>query len=198
MRDLEGSIHEQRTAQGAEGCVKTAVDLARYRRLLLDVGPTWLIETGTFSGMSACWFADAGCHVVTIDTHPQVNDDVAMHPGVTWITGNSVDRHIVDRVRRLVLDAPPVMVVLDSDHSADHVHAEMLAYAPMVTVGSYLVVEDGIVRWLPEQLAVYGSSPLDAIELFLAEHGDDWIVDTEIEDMLPTTQHPSGFLRRVS
>lgn len=200
MRDLQQSIWDQRHAQGAEGCVKTASDLERYRRLLADVHPAVIIETGTFSGVSACWFADeARCWVITIDTHPQVAEDVASHPRVTWVTGNSVDKRVVDEVRHLIGAARPVMVVLDSDHSADHVHAEMLAYAPLVTVGSYLVVEDGIVRWLPEQLPHYGnSSPLDAVELFLAENPDDWVVDTDIEDMLPTTQHPSGWLRRVS
>lgn len=200
MRDVDGSIAEQRSAQGAEGCVKTPSDLARYRRMLAAVAPAWIVETGTFSGKSACWFADvADCRVVSIDTHPQVADDVAEHSSVFWLLGNSVDDRVVNIARRLVVSDAPVVVVLDSDHSADHVYAEMLAYSPMVTVGSYMVVEDGIVRWLPEQLPHYKhSSPLDAIERFMAAHGDDWAIDTELEDMLPTTQFPSGWLRRIA
>lgn len=198
MIDLAGSIDEQRHGQGAEGCVKTASDLARYRRLLGEVKPAWIVECGTFSGKSACWLADVGqCHVVTIDTHPQVAPEVHSHHAVTWLKGNTLDQ--VDKVRRIIGHAMPVLVVLDSDHSAEHVYAEMIAYAPLVSAGSYMVVEDGIVRWLPEQLAVYReSSPLDAIERFLAEHPDEWQVDAELEDMLPTTQNPSGWLRRVS
>lgn len=200
MIDLEASIEEQRHAQGVCGCVKTASDLERYQHLLALVRPAWIVETGTFSGKSACWFAEVGdCRVISIDTHPQVADDIAQHPSVIWMLGNSTEPFVVNLVRRLVIEADPVMVVLDSDHSADHVYAEMVAYAPMVSVGSYMVVEDGIVRWLPEQLAVYGnSSPLDAIERFMDEHGDDWVIDAEIEDMLPTTQFPSGFLRRIA
>lgn len=197
MIDLAGSIEDQRTGQGAEGCVKTANDLARYRKLLAAVKPAWVVECGTFSGKSACWLADvAQCHVVTIDTHPQVAPEIHGHHAVTWLKGNTLDE--VDKVRRIIGNDTPVLVVLDSDHSAKHVYAEMMAYGPLVTAGSYMVVEDGIVRWLPEQLAVYdNSSPLDAIERFLIGHPHDWEIDMHLEDMLPMTQNPSGWLRRV-
>lgn len=198
MRDLEASVWEQRHAQGVDGMVKTASDLERYRHVLQEVKPAVVVECGTFNGRSACWFADeARCRVITIDTHPQVDPDVAVHPSVLWLTGNSTDPLVVERVRQLVGDVGPVMVVLDSDHSGAHVMLEMVAYGPMVTKGSYMVVEDGIVRWLPEQLEVYGSSPLDGIELFLDEFGADWDVDDELEDLLSTTQHPGGWLRRI-
>lgn len=201
MRDLAASIEEQRTGQQTEipGCVKAASDLRRYERLFADVKPAWIVELGTYRGLSATWMADtAGAQVVTIDTHPQADVETRSHTSVTWLTGNSVDPNVVEYVRRLVQDQGPVVVVCDSDHSADHVYAEMCAYSPMVTEGAYLCVEDGIVAWIPEQLAVYkDSSPLDAIERFLAENPNEWAVDDAIENMLPTTQHPSGWLRRI-
>lgn len=197
MIDLAGSVWDQANAQGIDGMVKTAVDLERYKQLLLTVRPDWLIELGTYNGKSACWFADtSGANVVTVDTHPQADQETRAHPAVTWITGNSADPAVVSYVRSLV--GGIVMVVLDSDHRAEHVYAEMLAYAPLVTCGSYMVVEDGIVRHIPHELAYYqNSSPLDAIERFLDEYGDDWWADQHIEDMFPTTQHPRGFLLRV-
>lgn len=199
MIDLEQSVHEQRHCQGVSNMVKTQVDLDRYATIIASVRPAWILETGSFNGASACHFANvAQCDVVSIDTNPQITDPaIRHHPLVTWITGNSADPNIVAYVRSLVGDASPVMVVLDSDHRAAHVLAEMDAYGPMVTPGSYMVVEDGIVRYVPEQLAVYdNSSPLDAIELFLGTH-PEFVVDSDIEAMHPTTQHPSGFLRRL-
>lgn len=200
MIDLEGSIWEQRHGQGYRGAVKTPADIARYEVMLARVGPVaWVVEMGTYNGASACWFADtAHCQVVTVDTHPQLGEETRHHPDVTWITGNSVATDVVNYVHGLVRDAHgAIVVVLDSDHSADHVFAEMAAYADLVTAGSYMVVEDGIVRWLPEQLVHYrDSSPLDAIEHFL-DVEDGWEVDVELEDLSPTTQHPKGWLRRV-
>lgn len=199
MIDLDTSIWEQRNAQNAEGCVKTRSDLLRYRKLFADVNPAWVVELGTYNGRSARWFADnAHCRVVSVDTHPQVADDDWDHPDITWMKGNSVDPYIVRLIRGLIDDEGPVVVVCDSDHSAQHVLLEMQSYAHLVTVGSYLVVEDGIVRWLPEQLPHYhDSSPLDAIELFLADHLE-FVPDMALEDMEPTTQNPMGWLRRIA
>lgn len=200
MIDLDGSIWEQRHGQGYRGAVKTPADIARYELMLARVAPVaWVVEMGTYNGASACWFADeAACQVVTVDTHPQVGEETRTHPAVTWITGNSTAPDVIAYVHGLVRGAEgAVVVVLDSDHSAEHVYAEMAAYSGLVTPGSYLVVEDGIVRWLPEQLVHYkDSSPLDAIERFV-EQNDGWAVDAELEDLSPTTQHPKGFLRRL-
>lgn len=197
MIDLALSVWEQQHAQGVAGMVKTVSDVERYRHLLMHVRPDWIVECGTFNGASACWFADtAGANVVTVDTHPQADEETRQHPRVTWITGNSADPHVAAYVRSLV--GGVVMVVLDSDHSARHVYEEMLLYGPLVTCGSYMVVEDGIVRHIPTELAYYDySSPLDAIERFLEPYGDDWFADQTIEDLFPTTQNPKGFLLRV-
>ncbi len=202
MKDLEGSLWEQRHGQGFRGAIKTPVDIARYEILLGRCAPVaWCIEAGTYNGASATWFADtARCQVVTVDTHPCASPETKLHPDITWVTGNSTAPDVVAYIKGLVRNAHgAIVVVLDSDHRAAHVLAEMEAYASLVTPGAYLVVEDGIVRWLPEQLAVYdNSSPLDAIEQFLEHHPDEWIVDTELENMWPTTQHPSGWLRKVA
>jgi cephalosporin hydroxylase len=101
----------------------------------------------------------------------------------------------VAQVKSIVGDASPVVVSLDSDHSAEHVYAEMLAYAGSVTMGSYLVVEDGIISWIPEELQAYGSSPLQAIYRYLSERAN-FEVDAELERCYPQTQCPSGWLRR--
>lgn len=198
MIDLDQSIYEQRHAQGVDGMVKTMTDLDRYRLLLAEIEPAWVVELGTFNGKSARWFADtANCQVVSVDTHPQCDPETLDHPNITWMRGNSIDPQVVRLVRALIDTESPVVVVADSDHSAAHVYAELEAYAPMVTPGSYMVVEDGIIRWVPEQLPHYrDSSPLDAIENWLREH-PNWVPDMKLEDMYPTTQHPMGWLRKL-
>ena len=199
MIDLERSVWEQRHGQGWLGMVKTPADLERYEKLLADVRPAWIVELGTYNGASACWFAEvADCHVITVDTHPQVDPTVHGHRDITWIKGNSADPAIVTLVSSVIRGGGPVVVVCDSDHSAGHVYAEMVAYGPLVTPGSYMVVEDGIIRWVPEQLPHYNNSgPLDAIERFLVTH-PGWEPDADLENLSPTTQHVGGWLRRVA
>lgn len=214
MIDLEASLVEQRTGQSAEGCVKTVSDLARYRELLDRVQPTLIIETGTFSGKSALWFSQ-WAPVLTVDTSPQVDEDT-MRAGqaaelghvVEFLVGHSVGGVVGYRVMQVLACAPfgnRVFVSLDSDHSSMHVLAEMRAYGPLVGVGSYMVVEDTIVRWCPWEMqpeGPYAGSPLDAVERHLATQQADgtlakFALDLDIEDRYPTTQFPSGWLKRV-
>ena len=184
------------TRQDACGCCKITEDLARYRIVIAGYQPDVIVECGTFTGRSAVWFADtAGCPVVTVDVYPRVDAETrVMADGrVTWIEGSSIDPSTVATVRAVVAGCERPMVVLDSDHSADHVAAEMAAYGPLVPPGGWMVVEDGIVRWMTGQ--PYRGSPLDAIEDWL-DARSDWRVDRGVCDMFPVTMHPEGWLRR--
>jgi len=196
MKDLVGSIADAMMAQNAEGAVKVEADLERYKRVIDATHPDLVIETGTLYGRSALWFAEQGLHVITVDIDPKVFI-------ATWkewayrvdpIAGSSTDPVIVDEVKAAADGYDRVMVVLDSDHSAAHVAAELAIYADLVTPGQYLVVEDTIVRWMPWARIV--GSPLDAVEDFLLVRGDKFVVDVELEDWSPRTQHPSGWLWR--
>jgi len=197
MQDLVGSIADAMMSQNAEGAIKTEADLDRYKRIIDSAHPDLLIETGTLYGRSALWFAEQGLHVITVDIDPKVfistwkEWDYRVDP----LAGSSVDPVIVGEVRALAAGYERVMVVLDSNHSADHVAKELAVYADMVTPGQYLVVEDTLVRWMPWCEGVVGS-PLDAVEDFLAQRGDEFVIDLELEDWSPRTQHPSGWLRR--
>lgn len=206
MHDLAASLKAS-YRQHAEGTVKTWEDLERYRRIIANISPQIILEAGTFSGKSALWFArNADCPVVTVDVDPRNVDDAtrseAEDAGVVFLTGRSTSVDILSAMRVAAkLIVGPVMVVLDSDHSADTVHEEMVEYGTLVTVGSYMVVEDGIVRWMPDQMkpkGPYRGSPLDAIEGFLESRGKCWKQDMEIEGMYPATQFPGGFLQRLS
>lgn len=173
------------------GLVKVHEDLERYERILEDTKPEVVVECGTWTGRSAQWFATHGVEVVTVD----VEDNLTFHHrNVTTIVGSSIDPDTVEKVKKLV-DGRRCMVVLDSDHSAEHVAAEMLAYSPLVSPGCYMVVEDGIARFVPGT-PVTEFGPLDAIEQFMPRPG--WVHDDDLLNMHQVSHHPGGWLRRAA
>ncbi|HEV3475521.1 MAG TPA: CmcI family methyltransferase, partial [Actinomycetota bacterium] len=107
--------------------------------------------------------------------------------------GSSTSEEILERVRAEVAGGT-TMVILDSDHSAKHVSDELRAYAPMVSVGHYLVVEDTNLNGNPI-LPEWGPGPREAVEGFLRET-DAFEVDRSREKFFMTF-NPTGYLRRV-
>jgi cephalosporin hydroxylase len=177
--------------------IKYPTDLWVYQEILASLQPRAVIETGTWHGGSALFLAtvlDAlgEGRVISIDSDPR--DDLPSHPRITYLTGSSTDPEVVARARDLVGDARPVLVILDSDHSRDHVLAELRAYAGMVDVGGYVIVEDTIVNGNPVY-PDFGPGPAEAVEAFLAEN-DGFEADRSREEML-VTANPGGYLRRV-
>lgn len=173
------------------GLVKVQEDLDRYEAILEATRPEVIVETGTWLGVSAAWFANHDIDVITID----VDDNrTVKHDRVTYLHGSSTDPAIVTQVRDLTAGRR-TMVILDSDHSAAHVAAELEAYSPLVTPGCYLVVEDTICRWVPDT-PVTDIGPLDAVETFLPRPG--WEHDQLLLDLHPVSHHPGGWLRRVA
>jgi cephalosporin hydroxylase len=176
---------------------KCPLDLWVYQELLVELRPDLVVEAGTAWGGSALWFAcmlelaETDGRVVTIDVVEE--PDRPKHERITYLTGSSTSPEIVDAVRSLASAARCVMVVLDSDHRRDHVLAELEAYAPLVTPGSYLVVEDTNVNGHPV-LPRFGPGPLEAVRTFLQEH-PEFEIDRSREKFL-LTFNPSGFLRR--
>ena len=86
------------------------------------------------------------------------------------------------------------MVDLDSNHSKQHVLEEMRAYAPMITIGNYLIVEDTNINGHPV-LPEFGPGPMEAVEEFLKEN-HDFVPDPSREKFL-VTFNPGGYLRKV-
>jgi cephalosporin hydroxylase len=177
--------------------LKLTSDLWVYLTLIDRVRPGLIIETGTRYGGSALWMADqlellGSGRVVSVDIDDEPGKP--QHPRVTYLTGSSTDDAMVDVVRQLLpTDGSPVMVILDSDHSKDHVLAEMRRYAPLVTSGSYLIVEDTNINGHPV-FADFGPGPYEAVEAYFGEN-DDFEVDEECE-LYYVTQNPRGYLRR--
>lgn len=193
---------------------KHRYDLARYSRVIERTHPTIIIETGTNTGHSARWFASHVTqgvqHVITIDTEAHRwqygSTPVRTHAPIHRLTGSSTDPDIVAGVEALIEtlggDEPRVMVSLDSDHSAGHVAEEIAHYAPLVTAGCDLVIEDGVLAWLPEEvqrdhgiLGKYEGTVLDAIEAMRPALEVDFEIDP-VEARFTATMHPAGWWRR--
>ena len=179
--------------------LKCPTDLWIYQELLHRLRPDLIIECGTAHGGGAYFFASildllgAGS-VLTIDyfgakTFPAQ----PQHPRIEYMVGDSTSEHVLTTVRERAGAATHVFVVLDSDHRQAHVAAELEAYAPLVTSGSYLVVEDTNVNGHPV-VPEHGPGPMEAIEAFLPHH-PEFQRDADCEKFFMTF-NPGGFLRR--
>lgn len=185
---------------GGHECWKMPTDMLIYAEMIHELRPATIIECGTYRGGSTLFFANlldingAG-NVVSVDIWD--NDDIGpdprgnlrpVHPRITYVKGSSVAPAVVDQVRGLI-EPGPTFVILDSDHTADHVRAELDIYAPLASV---LVVEDTNLGH--EVLPAWGPGPREAVDDWLPEH-PEWFADRTMERLLLTCA-PNGFLRR--
>jgi cephalosporin hydroxylase len=176
--------------------LKCPLDLWMFQDILHRTEPDLIIETGTARGGSS-YFMACMCdllgkgRIVTVDVR---DVERPSHPRITYLHGSSVDPAILDQVRAMIEPGERVMVALDSDHSEEHVYAELQEYPQLVTKGNYLIVEDTNVNGHPVW-PDHGPGPMEALQRFLAET-DDFEVDRSCEKFL-LTLNPSGYLKRI-
>jgi cephalosporin hydroxylase len=180
-------------------CVKSPLDLWIYQEIVHETRPDLIVETGTWLGGSAFFFASlldliGNGRVISIDLEPTSSEWPTHRRIDYWGGRSSVDAGLLGDVRRETRDHT-VMVVLDSDHRKEHVLAELDAYAPLVSPGCYLVCEDTAINGHPI-FAAHGPGPAEALMEWLPEHREDWEVDPRREKFLMTF-NPGGFLRRI-
>ena len=201
-------------------------DMVAMQELVWRVRPDLIIETGIAHGgslvLSASLLAlldlsdaiDAGTTIdprdsrrkvlgVDIDIRSHNRAAIEAHPmasRIEMIQGSSIDADVVAQVRAFSKSYQRVMVCLDSMHTHDHVLAELDAYGPLVTPGSYCVVFDTFVEDMPPKFFAdrpwdVGNNPQTAVKKWLGEHAE-FDVDFDIEQRLQVTVAPHGFLRR--
>jgi cephalosporin hydroxylase len=175
------------------------LDLWTIQETIVELKPDLIIECGTFRGGSSLFWAHLMDHldhgrVITIDI-ARLHE--VSHPRVTYLLGSTLDERILTEVRSAVAgSARPVMVILDDDHLGPHVAAELEAYSPFVSPGSYLLVQDGVIDALPTLSRLMGDTgPLHAIRGFLPKH-PEFEVDREKCERFLITHHPMGWLRK--
>lgn len=176
---------------------KTPLDLWIFQEILADIKPDVLVEAGTYKGGSAHYFAslfDLLGHgrVVTVDIEDYPNKP--KHARVSFLLGSSTSPEIIGKVRAAIRPGETVMVTLDSDHHKDHVLSELNLYSPLVTPGSYLVVEDTQFNGNPI-LPNHGPGPMEAVQEFLASNRD--FQPDRSREKFGMTFNPSGYLKRI-
>lgn len=191
-------------------------DMVRLQELIWAQKPDVIVETGIAHGGSLIFYAsllEAIGHGrvigIDIEIRPHNRSAIEAHPlfkRITMLEGSSTAPEIVERVKGLVAPGEKVMVVLDSNHSHDHVLEELRAYAPLVQIGGYLVATDGIMQDLvgaPRSQPDWGANnPQQAARSFVAEDSRFAIEEPEwpfnegmVRDRV--TYWPSCFVRRV-
>jgi cephalosporin hydroxylase len=183
-------------------------DLVMVQELIYKVQPEVIIETGFAHGGSSVFYASllellGQGRVISIDIaiRPHNRKAIEAHPlkkRITLIERNSVAPETVEEVRNLLSPNEKVMVVLDSNHTKEHVRRELELYAPLVTSGSYVVAADGIMEDLidvPGGKAEWAQdNPKVAVHEFLAVH-PEFELDPE-PSRLGVTYWPDAYLRR--
>lgn len=201
-------------------------DIISFQEIVWRIRPDLIIETGVAHGgsliLSASLLAllemiDAVENGTTldpslptrrvigidIDIRSHNRDAIERHPlssRIKLIEGSSVAKGIVDEVAADAARAKTVLVCLDSDHTHDHVFAELEAYTPMVTAGSYCIVFDTLIEdqaegTYPDRRWGKGDNPLTAVRKFL-QTSTDFSVDCEIDNKLLVSVAPNGYLKK--
>ncbi|HUU90001.1 MAG TPA: cephalosporin hydroxylase family protein [Phycisphaerae bacterium] len=187
-------------------------DIVAVQDIVWRVKPDLIIETGVAHGGSLILSAslleliggEGEVLGIDIDIHPHNRAAIEGHPlarRVRLIEGSSTDPEVAARAAGMARGKKSVLVMLDSDHTHDHVLRELHLYSPLVTVGSYLVVFDTSIDDMPAGLYPgrpwgRGNNPRTAVREFLATN-DQFVVDQEIEDKILVTVASGGYLTRV-
>jgi cephalosporin hydroxylase len=196
--------------------IKLPEDMVRTQEAIWEVQPDVIVETGVAHGGSLVFYASLFAalkrgRVIGVDVEIRPHNLLAIkaHPQqdrIKLVEGSSTSPGTIQRVKELIRPGEKVMVILDSNHLKDHVAKELVSYCDLVTPGSYLLVEDGIMQdvdGMPRTGADWSwNNPRSAIAEFLATHTDFRQVrpprpfDESLE-VPDCTYHPGGWLRRT-
>jgi cephalosporin hydroxylase len=142
---------------------------------------------------------------VDIDIREHNKVEIEKHPmmkRITMIQGSSIDKGIAEQVHAFARNKKNIMVILDSNHTGDHVEKELEFYSGLVSLNNYLIVFDTIVEDMPADFVVdrpwgKGNNPKTAVHKFL-KNNSGFEIDREIQDKLQITVAPDGYLKRTS
>lgn len=202
-------------------------DMAAMQELIWEIKPDLIIETGIAHGGSLIFSASMlalleYCEAIEtqkvldpskpkrrvlgldIDIRAHNRDAIKAHPmsnRIDMIEGSSIDPDIIGQVHKYAANYQKILVFLDSNHTHDHVLAELEAYAPLTSVDSYCVVFDTIVEDMPDDMFPdrpwgVGNNPKTAVWEYLKTHSE-FEIDKSIQNKLLITVAPDGYLKRL-
>jgi len=202
-------------------------DMIALQEIIFQVQPDLIIETGIAHGgslifsasmlaqLDMCEAIEAGVSfnpkesrrkVLGVDIDIRAHNRVAIetHPmasRIQMIQGSSIAPEIIEQVKQVASGYKKVIVLLDSNHTHEHVLAELEAYAPLTSVSSYCVVSDTLVEDMPAEMFPdrpwgVGNNPKTAVWQYLKTH-QEYEIDKSIQSKLLITVAPDGYLKRV-
>lgn len=142
---------------------------------------------------------------IDIDIRPHNRQALEQHPlrfKIDLVQGSSIEPSIIEQVRGQAKNSNTILVALDSNHTHDHVLAELNAYADLTTIGSYCIVFDTCIEDLPPGSSPdrpwdVGNNPKTAVHQWLKSH-PEFVIDEEMDHKLLISVAPDGYLKRVS
>jgi cephalosporin hydroxylase len=192
-------------------------DMIAMQEIIYKVQPDLIIETGIAHGGSLIFFAsllelnavcggpqDAQVLGVDIDIREHNREAIESHPmfkRISMIQGSSIASEVVEQVKAKAIEKKRILVSLDSNHTHDHVLAELQAYAPLTSIGSYCVVFDTVIEDMPADMFPdrpwgKGNNPKSAVWEYLKTH-PEFEIDKNVATKLQITVAPDGYLKRV-
>ena len=196
---LRSAGHWDSTKWLGVGVWKNPMDLWTYQEIIYETKPDVIIEAGTWHGGSAFYMAKI-CDLIgrgkiisiDIEAYPQRPE----HPRIQYLLGSSISGEIVRQVKDAISPGDRVMVTLDSDHSTQHVLNELRTYAPLVSEGNYLIVDDTSAGedYHPAH-TLLGGGPMAAVETFLKD-SPEFRADRSREKFV-MTYNPKGYLLKT-
>lgn len=186
-------------------------DLIAFQEIVYLTKPSLIIECGVARGGSTIFWASlqqlvgVSPNVIGVDIEIRKHAKVAISSSIytkniKLIEGSSIERKTFEKVKSLVSPRDTVMVVLDSNHTYEHVLSELDLYAPLVTLNAYLLVLDTVIEDLPrdpDRPWGPGSSPKTAVLEYM-KNRNDFLNAEEIESRVGITVAPKGYWKRVA
>jgi len=228
LRASIGAMYSYNFSWMGRPIIQYPQDMAAMQELIWQVRPDLVIETGIAHGGSLIFSASmlalldmceaiesggsldpqrSGRKVLGVDIDIRAHNRAAIedHPmasRIQMIQGSSIAPEVIAQVREIAAGYPRILVCLDSNHTHEHVLAELEAYAPLVSQGSYCVVFDTVIEDMPGDMFPDrpwgpGDNPKTAVWAYLKGH-PEFEIDKSIQHKLLITVAPDGYLRRVA
>lgn len=188
-------------------------DMIAMQELIWEIKPDLIIETGIAHGGSLIYYASLLELIgkgevlgIDIDIRAHNKAEIEKHPmfkRIKMIEGSAIDLSIIEEVKQHAIGKEVVMVCLDSNHTHEHVLAELHLYNQFVTKDSYLVVFDTIVEDLPKDYFSQkrpwgvGNNPKTAVWEFLKAN-KNFEINQNIDNKLLISVAPQGYIKRIS
>jgi len=192
--------------------IKFPNDIVAQQEIVWRTKPDLIIETGIAHGGSIIFSASLlellghGQVIgIDVDIRKHNRDEIEAHPmskRITMLEGSSTSPEIFEQVAQAARKAKNVMVILDSNHTHEHVYNELRLYADLVTVGNYVILPDTFIEFFPKGYYAsnrpwdVGNNPWTAMQQFMSER-DDFVHDPEPVNKTMITESFDGYLKRV-